>query len=256
MIIDNLSFRMAEYSDRDVLSSLWQEAFGDEESFFSLFFDKGFSPQRSALAVIDGRIASALYWFDFSVDEEPIAYIYGVATFKEYRGRGIASALLENAAGIISRSGYSGIILVPAKPHLYSYYEKNGYKIATKVSIITAKPSNTPASLRIISIEEYMRLRASYLPKHSIGIHGDGLDFMAGQYVLAAGDDFVCAFYKDEERLVCRELLGNTHAASGITSALGCKEGEFRTVGDDKPFAMLLPFKELPQPAYLAIAFD
>ena len=78
------------------LQALWKQAFGDEDAFIDLFFAHGFSPDRCRCITVDGKLAGALYWFDCSFRGHPMAYLYGVATGKAFRGKGICRALTEN----------------------------------------------------------------------------------------------------------------------------------------------------------------
>ena len=70
------------------LRQLWKAAFGDTEGFLDCFFDTAFSPHRCRCVTVDGEIAAALYWFDVTCREQPMAYIYAVATHPDHRGRG------------------------------------------------------------------------------------------------------------------------------------------------------------------------
>ena len=155
MTIKEPVMRHAEAGDREKLCRLWQEAFGDEEAFFHLFFNKGFTPENSLVFELSGEIISVLYWFDFYASGQPLAYVYGVATATSHRGTGLASKLLESAKQIIKSRGYKGIILVPAKEKLFGFYEKLSYKIATKVCKTVVEPSKTPAKLTYVTAEKY-----------------------------------------------------------------------------------------------------
>ena len=110
------------------LRSLWQEAFGDEDAFLDLFYTHGFSPDRCRCVTVGGQLAGALYWFDCSFQGRPIAYLYGVATAKAFRGKGICSALMENTHNHLNYLGYGGIVLVPAEEGLFRMYENLGYE--------------------------------------------------------------------------------------------------------------------------------
>ena len=69
------------------LRKLWKLAFCDEDSFIDLFFKNGFDLSRCRCITMDGQIAAALYWFETQCADQKIAYIYGVATHPDYRGR-------------------------------------------------------------------------------------------------------------------------------------------------------------------------
>ena len=93
------------------LRALWKQAFGDEDAFIDLFFNNGFSPDRCRCVTVDGKLAGALYWFDCSFQGHPMAYLYGVATDKSFRGKGICRALTENAHAHLKYLGYDGAVL-------------------------------------------------------------------------------------------------------------------------------------------------
>ena len=83
--------------DRDIpaLRQLWQEAFGDDDAFLELFYTFGFAPDRCRCVTVDGKVAAALYWFDCQYQGRPLAYLYGVATRKAFRGKGLCRAVAE-----------------------------------------------------------------------------------------------------------------------------------------------------------------
>lgn len=256
MITEKIKFRAARCEDRAELSSLWQEAFSEGEEFFTLFFENGFLPENSLCAEINGKIAAVLYWFDFFYREKPIAYIYGVATLMKFRGCGIGTRLMNEAQSIIKNRGYSGVILLPAKSELYSFYDKLGYKIATKVSKFTANASEMPAKIEIVSPKRYVEICKKYLPERCVLIGERAQEFLGAQYILVEGEDFVLSGYKIKDKLIASEFLGNKASASGALRALGCERGEFRTAGEDEFFAMYLAFTEDAAPEYLGIVFD
>ena len=117
-------------TSRDIpaLRSLWREAFGDEDSFLDAFFGTAYSPDRARVAMIDGNVAGALYWFDCSLEGRKYAYIYAVATAKSYRGRGVCTALMRDTHSHLKDGGYSGAVLVPGDAPLFAFYEKMGYR--------------------------------------------------------------------------------------------------------------------------------
>ena len=71
------------------LRNLWQLAFGDEEVFIDAFFTHGFAPERCLCIADNGTLAAALYWFEGQWDGQCLAYLYGVATHPDFRGRGL-----------------------------------------------------------------------------------------------------------------------------------------------------------------------
>lgn len=239
------------------LKSLWREAFGDEDEYIDGFFSVAYSPERARAVRLDGKIAAALYWFDCELYGTRVAYIYAVATFFAYRGRGLCSALMEDTHRHLRKSGYGGAVLVPVGPTLFGFYEKFGYRPFGGISAFSATAADKAASLTKISAEEYARLRRGMLPEGAIIEEGVCLPYLEMQADLYRGEGLLLAARREKDRLFGIELLGNTAAAPELLRALGCTEGSFRTVGTDLPFAMYLPLAEgVKMPAYFGLAFD
>lgn len=242
-------------SQAQQLRALWQEAFGDDDAFLDLFFTYGFAPDRCRCLSIDGKIAAALYWFDCSCNGRPLAYLYGVATAKEHRGKGLCRVLTENTHSHLKYLGYAGEILVPAGADLFRMYEKLGYSTCASVTEFFCTAEDAPAEIRPVDKEEYRLLRRQFLPENGVVQEGDNLDFLQNMADFYAGDDFVVAVSRTEE-FFAPELLGQAQAAPGILAALRKKEGKFRGPGDAAPFAMYLPLSDAPAPEYFGLAFD
>ena len=242
-------------SQIEELRALWQEAFGDDEAFMERFYTYGFAPDRCRCLTIDGHVAAALYWFDCSYQGKPLAYLYGVATLKVYRGQGLCRALAENTHDHLKYLGYAGEILVPAGEDLFRMYEKMGYHTCTAVSEFTATAGPEAAQMRQIDREEFSRLRREYLPAGGVIQEGDNLDFLQTMADFYVGEDFLLTVVRDE-KFFAPELLGNTAAAPAILAALRQNQGLFRCPGTEKPFAMYHGLRELPAPHYFGLAFD
>ena len=229
------------------LRTLWKEAFSDSDAFLDIFWDTAFSPDRCRCITAAGQVAAALYWFDCRLGDRPIAYIYAVATAKEYRGQGLCRHLMDDTRRLLAELGYSGIVLVPDAP-LFDMYAGMGYRVCSYVQEFSCRSNGTPATLRQIDAEEYARLRRQYLPDGGIVQEGENLAFLSAITKLYAGEDFL---YAEDA-----ELLGNADAAPGILAALGKDSGNFRCPGSEKPFAMHLSLDGTPAPAYFGLAFD
>ena len=236
------------------LRSLWREAFGDEEAFLDRFYTDGFAPDRCRCACIDGELAGALYWFDCSHQGKPLAYLYGVATAKAFRGKGVCRELMQNTHSLLKQLGYAGVILVPAEENLFSMYEKMGYTVCSYIASFSAVAGETATALRRLDVAEFCRLRAGMLPVDGVLQEGDGAHFLSTGADFYAGEDFLVTVAREEDFFP--ELLGNSTAAPQILAALGRKTGRFRTPGTEKAFAMFYPLADVPPPAYFGLAFD
>lgn len=239
------------------LRQLWQEAFGDPEDFIDLFFREGYSPDRCHCLEENGVPASALYWFDCWLKSRRLAYIYGVATLKSHRGKGLAGQLLRQTHELLRSRGYAGVILVPAEHSLFDYYRKFGYETATTATEFSCDAGDAPVEIREIPPEEYARLRSAFLPEGGVEQGGDTISFLQGYCRFYAGGDFLLTCEISPNGLQAQELLGNTQAAPGILRALGCHKGRFRCPGAGRDFAMFLPLeKDCPKPGYFGLALD
>lgn len=239
------------------LRRLWQQAFGDSAEFIDGFFRTGFSRERCRCAETEGQVAAALYWFDCLWQDRKIAYIYAVATEKDFRGKGVCRALMEDTHRHLQALGYAGAVLVPSEEGLFALYGGFGYRSFCPMKTLDITPGEEKASVRVIRAEEYAKLRAERLPRGGIVQEGDTLSFLAsyaGFYVAETG--LFCAA-REGDTLYFQEYLGDPEALPGIVAALDGKRAKVRLPGGDKPFAMYRSFTEDGQlPSYLGIALD
>ena len=240
------------------MRTLWQEAFGDDETFLDTFFETAYSPARARCIVEGGEVVSALYWFDVSLDSKKLAYLYAIATRKSHRGQGLCRRLMDDVHARLKRNGYAGALLVPSEPSLFDFYAKMGYEPCAPMQTVVCRASGEPIALRRVDGEEYGRLRARMLPLGGVVQEGESLRLLERQESLYAADGLLLAAHKKDGRLIATELLGDPDLAPKILTTLGATEGRFRVVGTDTPFAMLckLSGKDFPPPAYFALAFD
>lgn len=239
------------------LCSLWHLAFGDEEAFMDAFFTTGFSPERCLCVTENDTVTAALYWFPALCEGQSIAYIYGVATHPEYRGRGLCRKLMEKAHDHLRTLGFSGCILVPQQENLRQMYRKLGYRDCTSMTEFFCMDDPYPVPIHSIDGAEYAELRKSRLPKGSVIQEGVHLEFLSTYAKFYKGLDFIMAASLEGDSLFAMEYLGNRESAPGILCALGCSQGSFRTPGDKTPFSMFHPLREdAVVPSYFAFAFD
>ena len=242
------------------LRALWKEAFGDTDTFLDAFFETAFSADRCRCVTLDGKVAAVLYWFGCEYEEQPIAYIYAVATLSAYRGQGLCHKLLENTHEHLAKLGYVGAILVPGSEGLFRLYESMGYQTCSSIRTFDCKVgmSADTMDIRRIGTSEYTSLRRNFLPAGSVIQEQENLAFLETQAEFYAGDDFLLVACKNGDSLLGIELLGNEAHAPRILATLGYKKGTFRTPGQKIPFAMFYPLgaDETSAPTYFGFAFD
>ena len=236
----------------DGLKQLWKTVFGDTDAFINTFFEIAFSPDRCRFIEENGKIVSALYWFDCEYDGGKLAYIYAVATDPNHRGKGLASRLMTQTHDHLKTLGYAGAVLKPAKG-LFPFYERLGYRTSGYIHRFTANAGN-PISLTELSAADFAQLRRRYLPRDGVRQEGLTLDFLHSfAHFYAAEDALVCA--APQEGLLF-EYLGNPHSAPGILSTLGIKTAEIPTPGNDIPYTMFYPLNCTKIPGYLGITLE
>ena len=242
-----MKIQMPDTSYIQELRALWKEAFGDTDTFIDTFFATAFSPRRSRILTIDGKVGAALYWFDCSYKCHRVAYIYAVATFSSLRGQGLCHRLMEDTHIHLKNLGYSGSILVPADDKLFLLYKKMDYSACCNITELTVTSLSDNGSsdnesdtgfITQISKAEFARRRRALLPEGSILQENENLDFLETQADFYVGNDFLLTARVENDTLYGLELLGDTGKASDIVHALGCTYGRFRIIGNDKPFAM------------------
>lgn len=239
------------------LRQLWKAAFGDSDNFLDGFFAHAFSLRRCRCAKVNGALAAALYWFDVSCRELPMAYLYAVATAPEFRGRGICRELMADTHDLLGARGYAGVLLVPETEALCRMYDKLGYRPCGTLAEFDCTADGEPVSVRALAPEDYGRLRRELLPPGGVVQEGENLRFLAHSACLYAGPGFLLAASSGESGLTGIELLGDPAAAPGILAGLNVPRGHFRTPGGEHPFAMFLPLeKGIVPPDYFGLAFD
>ena len=237
---------------------LWEEAFGNLDGFLDQFERYGCDPEKFRVWKAGGKIVSAHYIFDCEYEGGRVAYIYGVATLKECRGRGYSTALLEDTHRYLKEEGYAGAILVPASSSLFGFYERLGYKVCSSISEIEAEAGFESIPLRQINAKEYMLLRRDFLPRGAVlQDKGRMLDYIASDNEFFVGDGFILAAREyitegGEIALYGTELLGSADYCPRILASLGYSKGSFRTVGEDRPFSAYLSFNGAAAPSWFA----
>ncbi len=241
-----IEFRKPTAAEEPRLRELFTEAFGDE-GFTDLFFRTGYTRSR-CLGAYDGELLAALHWFDCSLDGKKAAYIYGIASFKICRGRGIGSRLIRSALERLMGEGYGPVLLVPAEESLFGYYERFGFRAVGTIREERV-PAGTPLPLRELSAAEYAEARKKLLPEHSLIQEGACLELLSGYANFYATEHAVAAV---SDHMIW-ELLGDFSEAPGLIAALGLHAATVRIPGPGRPFAMGIG---VAGPIHLGLALD
>ena len=124
----------ARREDADILKSMWQRIFEDDEDTLDFFFDNVFIPENTLVWRDQNRPEAMLYmiW-----NKEDGVYLYALATEEKYRGLGIMSELIKKALDILTKKGAEYVFLIPASDSLFSYYKKYGF--SKTIDVTSAK---------------------------------------------------------------------------------------------------------------------
>lgn len=235
------------------LRLLWQEAFGDSDSFLDGFFRTGFHPERCRLILQNGEPAAALYWFDCWLGGEKLAYIYAVATAKAYRGQGLCSRLMADTHRLLQERGYSAAVLVPGNRKLFTLYEKLGYKTFCPMELREVAAGKKKLPFRAVSFEAYNRLRRQLLPERGI-LQESSAPYLATFTDFYAGEGFLACLSREDDTLYFQEYLGDPRLLPGLVAALSARKASLRLPGG-RDYAMYYPLKATDlSHAYLGIS--
>lgn len=141
----SFAIRRSRSADLPSLMRLWQEVFGDPPAFTKKFYHT-FGADCAFVAEIDEKIVAMIHALPVSLAQNGQfawgVYIYALATAPDYRGLGIASALLQIAETapftiLPTLSGAEEMgpapdsptfaLLIPGEESLFDYYLKKGY---------------------------------------------------------------------------------------------------------------------------------
>ena len=126
--------------------------------------------------------------------------------------------------------------------------------------------------IKKVDKDKYSALRRNLLPPNSVIQENENLDFLDVYATFYDGNDFILAISNENtdeqnDTLNCIEILGCTDNVSAIVSALGFKDGVFRTPSGNKPMAMCLKLdsgnelddyssKDIQNDIYIGFLFD
>lgn len=143
--------RYARQSDIPALKSLWQQAFGDEESFVERFFEKRVMGQFENVILLENRkrLISMLYALPCTLvngadgSRHQAANLVGVATDASQRHQGYMTQLLAAAFFMLAKRGVEAVVLKPSNPR---FYEQYGFSICNTLYQfpLTKKQFKTP----------------------------------------------------------------------------------------------------------------
>ncbi len=106
---------------------LWQRVFGDSREFIDMFLTNVFRAENLFCREEQGRVVSMAFVVELQTKYGPTGYLYAVATDAEWRGRGMAQAVVDEAVKEMRRRGYAAAMLIPSHLGLKEYYRRFGF---------------------------------------------------------------------------------------------------------------------------------
>lgn len=211
----------ARQSERGAAEELWNFAFGDGPEFQREFYRRC-APQGPLVLLEDGELRSMLSLPEVALvlaDGRRLraGYVYAVATCLGCGGKGWASTLITCAAGLARDRGLDCLVTVPARPELFSVYEKNGFVPGFYVREEIFQPAPAPATP--VTPAQYNALREELLAGRAhISYTEDQAAFQqylcglcgrpgGGLYRLELAHGPGCAAVEALERPMVKELL-------------------------------------------------
>jgi len=210
----HIETRISKPGDECQLKALWQTVFGDSDEYLENFFCCMYSPGMAIVAEADGKIVSCAFLLDLGdlvdghgTETGPCSVLYALATYPEYRGRGLGSAVVNGILKLSEKLDFSAAVICPAEPSLFDYYGKNfGYETYFTVSEKTVlRPDAISAKkteLRKINSREYGILREKYLSGRThIKFNPRTLSYQQSLCTASGGDMYT--FIKDGSPIAC-----------------------------------------------------
>lgn len=121
---------------REQMCQLWQVAFGDDREFVLEYFRNYDSPAtRIVRRDAEGSIVAMLHYHRFTSGSTSGAYIYGLATHPAWRGRGLASQMLQEAFVSMADEGVQVAMLIAEEESLRSWYASMGFILQSGTTV-------------------------------------------------------------------------------------------------------------------------
>lgn len=107
---------------------LWRTCFNDSEAFIDVYFSDKYTNENNLTVRKEGHVVAAMqllsYRMTFYGTVLHTGYISGLATHPNYRGKGYATNLLNEANRRLYNQGAALSFLIPSSNDLRSFYEK------------------------------------------------------------------------------------------------------------------------------------
>lgn len=240
--------------------TLYKAAFPEDPEDFAADFINRFFDKDCRYIIRDEKLVSMLFLLDakmvFGGEKISGKYLYAAATLPEYRGKGLMAELIEKSKAETVEKG-KFLLTKPAKPSLFDYYGKFGFKTVVFSEDKLIKKQTEASPLKVITAEEY-RIKREELLKECAYITLCDNDYVLSSFTLFADENTLAAVDTSETPPVVKEFITkDENAKNALMSTLNCEKAVVRKEGKT-PFAMLIMPKGEHEPKNLnfALALD
>lgn len=231
-------------ADIPALKALWREAFSDPQQDIDEFF-RTLYPDAAGFCAEDesGAPVSMLFALPQTIvkgeKQCKAAYLYAVATKKEYRGKGLCKAVMAHAEKELRKRYVDALLLSPASEALADLYAQLGFTRQTGARRIITDCGKKKGQAAEIGVQDYAGLRETALWDVShVRYDKAQLEYAVSGgrfYCLMAGYDMGCAAAKDGEngtRAFVYEMLPGKDLLGALAEKCGEGKYELQTAQD------------------------
>ena len=210
--------RFAREKESEQIVGLWQEAFGDSREWVLMYLSDNI--ENVLIYEEEGEVFGMLSLLPVSYKGRGGYYVYGVATAKAHRSKGVSTKLLEYAKNL---AGDGFLVLVPRNQGLFEFYGGRGFFPVNSVTTVEMAKRDTKSGCEVMpaTCEEYYQIRKNKL-ENLIEWDENMLrsirKFENGRYYKNhKGDGAFCYAY--DGVLYIKELLGDEDMIGSLADA-------------------------------------
>lgn len=232
--------RFAKDKDIPSLMELWQAAFHDSAEATALVFGS-LNKTGRMLVLTDGEndavamLCLREFFLTTPYKKYKAAYIYGVATAQEHRGKGFGTLLLEDAHKLLMRRGCVCAALVPSEKSLFDFYGQRGFETAFNIKKAEIGPGSLKAGevfpLLPVIPERYAQIRYARFSDSKMIVcwDADYLSYIGAESKLYGGGIFGLKIHNKELCLACYRDGGTVYVKE-LAATAATAEAAVRSV--------------------------
>jgi predicted acetyltransferase len=223
------------------LKKLWKLCFHDEDNYIDFYYKNRFIEKETLVYLMKEKVVAMLTIMPGFVvhhkSQQPVRYVYAVATHPDHRRHGYSAALLEYA-NETSGNDYVGTFLVPASQSLFRYYEALGYRMVSDKRVLHKSVDDFLLELRIEQVQQvkaikqltkqdFLSLRSKAFEQSGYVMwESEALEYVIREFMFLGGcaykvmldkEEGAFLYYIDKDTLVIKET---TLTESGLCAVI------------------------------------